>query len=94
MWSYSLMGVPQRTCIGCYQVKDKKSLLRLSQIGGDIVVDLLGKKGGRGAYLCPDPNCIKKAFQASRLNKAFDTDKIDPSTSERLKQKLLEIIMR
>ncbi len=88
------MVVSQRTCIGCYQVKDKKALLRLSQISGDIVVDLLGKEGGRGAYVCPDPNCIKKAFQASRLNKAFDTDKIDPNTIERLKQRLLEIVMR
>lgn len=67
------MAVPQRTCIGCLQIKAKKDLIRIvrSPDSEDIIFDLRGKENGRGAYICPDMNCIEKALQPEKLNRVF-----------------------
>ncbi len=47
--------IPQRKCIGCNQMKNKKELIRILKTQDDeIVIDTTGKKNGRGAYICPD----------------------------------------
>jgi predicted RNA-binding protein YlxR (DUF448 family) len=60
--------VPQRTCIACRRVKDKQALVRLVRTaGGNVEIDSVGKKQGRGAYICPDPVCWEKAFKGKQL---------------------------
>lgn len=64
--------VPVRTCIGCGTPKAKKELVRVVRDPeGQLSVDLTGKKNGRGAYICHDPECLKKARKGRRLEKSF-----------------------
>jgi len=66
--------VPMRKCIGCNESKTKKELVRFVRSPeGDISLDLVGKKSGRGAYICPDTECLKKARKAKRLERIFET---------------------
>ncbi len=66
--------IPQRQCVGCREMKDKKALLRIVKTPeGEILLDSTGKKSGRGAYVCPDPECLKKAQKSRALERAFDT---------------------
>ncbi len=78
--------IPQRKCVGCNEMKDKKSLLRIVRSPeGLISLDLTGKKNGRGAYVCPDKECIKKAVKEKRLERALESN-----ISEEVYQNLLE----
>lgn len=66
--------VPMRKCIGCNESKTKKELVRIVRSPeGDISLDLIGKKSGRGAYICPDAECLKKARKSKRLERIFET---------------------
>ncbi len=66
--------IPQRQCVGCRTMKDKKSLLRVVKTPeGDILLDATGKKSGRGAYVCPDSECLKKARKSRALERALET---------------------
>ena len=66
--------IPQRQCVGCREMKDKKALLRIVKTPeGEILLDSTGKKSGRGAYVCPDPECLKKARKSRALERAVDT---------------------
>ena len=54
--------IPQRQCVGCREMKEKKALLRIVRTPeGQILLDGTGKKSGRGAYICPSKACLKKA---------------------------------
>ena len=65
--------IPQRKCVGCNEMKDKKALLRIVRSPeGEISLDLTGKKNGRGAYVCPDKACITKAVKEKRLERALE----------------------
>ncbi len=78
--------IPQRKCVGCNEMKDKKSLLRIVRSPeGDISLDLTGKKNGRGAYVCPDKDCITKAVKEKRLERA-----LEKPVSDEVYKKLLE----
>lgn len=80
--------IPQRTCVGCGQVKSKKEMIRIVRSPeGDINLDRSGKKPGRGAYVCPDPECIAKAIQNKGLEKALQV-KIGQETKESLLKEL------
>ena len=64
--------IPMRTCIGCGTEKPKKELVRVVRDPeGQLSVDLTGKKNGRGAYICHDTECLKKAKKGRRLEKSF-----------------------
>jgi len=66
--------LPQRTCISCRQIKEKKALIRLVRAeNGVIEVDISGKKPGRGAYLCPNIVCLESALKKNRLEYALRT---------------------
>jgi predicted RNA-binding protein YlxR (DUF448 family) len=66
--------VTLRTCIGCYRMANKKELIRIVRSSDNsIIVDLDGTKNGRGAYLCPNIDCINKAMNFEKLNRAFRT---------------------
>ena len=59
---------PQRTCIACRKVKDKRDLIRVVRTPeGTIVLDPSGKANGRGAYLCREIHCCEAALKIERL---------------------------
>ena len=61
-----------RTCVACRQMKDKRSLIRVvKDKEGNISIDETGKKNGRGAYVCKEPECFAKLKKQKSLNKAF-----------------------
>ena len=64
--------VPMRMCTGCGEMKPKKELVRIvKNATGEISLDVTGKMPGRGAYICKDPQCLKKAKKAKRLERAY-----------------------
>ena len=78
--------IPARQCIGCMTSRPKKELVRVVRApSGEISIDLVGKKPGRGAYLCPNSECLKKAIRAKALERAFDT---------RIPQEILDELVR
>ena len=67
-----MTAAPQRTCIGCRQKRPKVTLLRLVRgADGRVQVDDSGRAEGRGAYVCPDSECLGKALSSGRLGHAF-----------------------
>ena len=61
--------IPERKCVGCGVSKEKKLLIRVVRDPeGNVFLDGTGKKSGRGAYLCPNPACLKKAKKSKRLD--------------------------
>ena len=67
--------IPMRQCVGCREMKPKKELIRVVRSPeGAISLDFRGKAPGRGAYLCPDAACLKKAMKAKALNRAFEME--------------------
>ena len=66
--------IPLRQCLGCREMKPKRELIRVVRSPqGEISLDFHGKKPGRGAYLCPDPACLKRIRKSRALERAFDT---------------------
>ena len=66
--------VPLRMCAGCGESKPKKELVRVVRSPeGEISLDLTGKKPGRGAYVCPNSECLKRARKSRALERALDT---------------------
>ena len=64
--------VPLRKCTGCGEMKPKKELVRVVKTPeGEISLDPTGKMNGRGAYLCKDPQCLRKAQKSMRIEKAL-----------------------
>ena len=62
--------IPLRVCIGCQERKPKKELVRIVRSpGGQVALDLTGKKPGRGAYICQLESCLKKSIKGRRLEK-------------------------
>ena len=56
--------IPLRMCIGCNEMRPKKELIRVVRSPeGDISIDKVGKKPGRGAYICMDQNCLESAIR-------------------------------
>jgi uncharacterized protein len=75
---------PQRTCVACRQTSKKRELVRLvltPEVG--VVIDLTGKKSGRGAYLCRALTCWQIALETGRLEHALKTN-IRPENKEKL----------
>lgn len=64
--------IPLRQCVGCREHKPKSELIRVVRSPeGEVSLDFKGKKPGRGAYVCPDPACLKRARKARALERAF-----------------------
>ena len=65
--------IPMRQCVGCRQMKPKKELIRVVRSPeGAITLDFRGKAPGRGAYLCSDSACLKKAIKSKALERGFE----------------------
>lgn len=90
--------IPMRMCAGCGEMKPKKELVRVvkapektdeqgNPLPPEISLDLTGKKPGRGAYLCRNAECLKKARKARRLEKAFSC-KIDEEVYARMEEEI------
>ena len=80
--------IPMRMCVGCREMKEKRSLLRVVRLAdGGAAIDRTGKAPGRGAYVCPDGECLKKAIKSKALERALET-KIDDSVFEALNAQL------
>ena len=75
--------IPMRMCVGCRTMKEKRSLIRVVRTEDGAKLDLTGKMNGRGAYVCPDPECLRKAVKSRALGRALETE-ISPEVMERL----------
>lgn len=64
---------PQRTCVGCGRVTDKRSLVRIVRTPeGDVAIDPTGKRSGRGAYVCAARECLQQAVRSGKLSRALE----------------------
>ena len=64
--------IPMRQCIGCGEMKPKKEMIRVIKTAEDeIILDTTGRKNGRGAYICPNAQCLKKAIENKGLERSF-----------------------
>lgn len=81
--------LPQRTCIGCGQIKDKKDLIRIVKSKEDITVDVTRKADGRGAYICPNMDCLNLAIKKRGLERSFKM-KLENDVYESIKVKFNE----
>ena len=67
--------VPLRKCLGCMSSFPKKDLVRVVKTPeGEVVLDLGGKKSGRGAYICKNSACLKKAVKSKRIQNNLETE--------------------
>lgn len=80
--------IPMRQCLGCREMKPKRELIRVVRSpDGEISLDFKGKASGRGAYICPDSACLKKAIKAKALEKAFSMS-IPPEIYDKLQEQM------
>jgi predicted RNA-binding protein YlxR (DUF448 family) len=64
--------VPMRQCVGCAEMKSKKELLRIIKTPEEeVVLDVTGRKNGRGAYICASMECLKKAQKFKGLERSL-----------------------
>jgi predicted RNA-binding protein YlxR (DUF448 family) len=65
--------IPMRQCLGCREMKPKRELVRVVRSPeGEVSLDFKGKKPGRGAYVCPCDDCLKKAVKTRALDRALE----------------------
>jgi predicted RNA-binding protein YlxR (DUF448 family) len=66
--------IPMRQCMGCREMKPKRELIRVVRApDGHVSLDFKGKSPGRGAYVCRNAGCLKKAVRSKSLSRALDT---------------------
>ncbi len=65
--------IPQRQCMGCRERKAKRELIRVVRTPeGTVNLDFGGKMNGRGAYICPSSECLKKALRSKALDRSLE----------------------
>ena len=65
--------IPQRQCMGCRERKEKRQMIRVVRTPeGAVNLDFSGKMNGRGAYICPNAECLKKAQKARSLERSLE----------------------
>lgn len=80
-----LKKIPERTCMGCNQKKEKKDLIRIVKSKDSIInIDKTGKLEGRGAYICDSVDCLEKVKKSKRLEKVLEI-KIDDEIYDKLR---------
>ena len=66
---------PQRQCMGCRERKNKRYMIRVVRTTeGAVSLDFSGKLNGRGAYVCPDPECLQKARKTRSLDRCLEVE--------------------
>lgn len=63
--------IPMRQCVGCGEMKAKKELIRVIKTEEEVLLDTTGRKNGRGAYICANPECLKKAKKSKGLERSL-----------------------
>ena len=64
--------IPLRQCVGCGEMKNKKEMIRVLKTEEEgFILDATGKKNGRCAYVCKNPECLKKAKKTKGLDRSF-----------------------
>lgn len=67
--------IPMRQCLGCNSHKSKREMIRVVRLpDGSVTLDLVGKVSGRGAYICPDIDCFKKARRSKRIERTLECE--------------------
>lgn len=80
--------IPVRQCLGCREHKPKSELIRVVRSPeGTVSLDAKGRKPGRGAYICPDPACLKRAVKSKALERAFQAP-VPPEVLDTLTRQL------
>ena len=65
--------IPMRMCVGCREMKPKRELIRVVRSPeGEVSMDPVGKKPGRGAYVCRNPECLKRAIKQRQLERQLE----------------------
>ena len=80
--------IPQRQCMGCRERKAKRELIRVVRTPeGEVKLDFGGKMNGRGAYICPQSECLKKAIRSKALDRSLEVT-IPEVVYERLQKEM------
>ena len=80
--------IPQRQCMGCRERKAKRDMIRVVRCtDGTVSLDFGGKMNGRGAYVCPDHECLKKAMRSKALDRSLEVT-IPEDVYERLAKEM------
>ena len=80
--------IPERQCLGCNEHRPKREMLRVVRTPeGEIVLDFVGKVSGRGAYICRDISCFKKARKSKRIDRSLDIT-VPDTVYDRMEQEL------
>lgn len=85
--------IPERMCCGCGIMKPKKELIRIVKTSeNEIKLDFTGRLNGRGAYICPDENCLAKARKTRKIERSFEcsiSEEIYKEFENELQRKIL-----
>lgn len=82
--------IPQRQCMGCRERKAKRELIRIVRgTDGVVSLDFTGKRNGRGAYICPNAECLKKVRKSKALDRSLEVT-IPEEVYDRLEQEMGE----
>ena len=80
--------IPQRQCMGCRERKAKRELIRIVRgTDGNVSLDFGGKMNGRGAYICPNPECLKKVQKSKALDRSLEVT-IPETVYDRLRKEM------
>ena len=80
--------IPQRQCMGCRERKPKRDMIRIVRTPEGVVsLDFGGKMNGRGAYICPNPECLKKVQKSKALDRSLEVS-IPDEVYERLSKEM------
>ncbi len=83
--------IPMRQCIGCGLMKEKKQMIRVVRTPeGEMALDRSGRMNGRGAYICPDGQCLEKAVRNKGLNRSFRME-VSADVIEKLRREIADI---
>jgi len=81
--------ISKRMCIGCGEMKPKKELIRIvKNKEGEVSIDKVGKKPGRGAYVCNSIECLEKGIKSRRIERSFKM-KIEQEIYDNLKEEIV-----
>ena len=76
--------IPMRMCVGCHEMKPKAELMRVVKPQeGECAIDRTGKASGRGAYVCENAECLKRAQKTKALERALEA-KIEDAVFDQL----------
>ncbi len=82
--------IPMRQCMGCRERLPKREMIRVVRCtDGNVQLDFSGKLGGRGAYICPKSECLKKAIKSKALDRSLEVT-IPQEVYDRLEKEMAD----